>query len=87
MSIEQQTIEHTIATFSGKATYAGAGTTVTGWYLSSEFAMAFGLLVGAAGFMVNTYYRWKQDKREQLEHELRVAAAIEAMPVTGDDLP
>lgn len=87
MSIEHTTIEHTIATVSGKATYAGAGTTVGGWFLSSEFAMAFGLLMGAAGFLVNTYYRWKQDKREQLEHELRVAAAIEAMPVTGDDLP
>lgn len=87
MTFEHTAIENAIATVSGKATYAGAGTTAAGWYMSSEFAMAFGLLMGAAGFLVNTYYRWKQDKREQLEHELRVAAAIEAMPVTGDDLP
>jgi len=76
MGLEQQAFENTIATVSGKATYAGAGTTVTGWLLSNEFAVLFGLLLGAAGFLVNVYFRLKQDRREQLEHELRVAAAI-----------
>lgn len=77
MSLEKQAIENTIATISGKTTYAGAGTTVTGWVLSSEFAVLAGLLLGVAGFLVNTYYRVKQDRRDQLEHELRVAAVIE----------
>jgi dihydrodipicolinate synthase/N-acetylneuraminate lyase len=87
VNFEKHAIENAIATASGKATYAGAGTTVTGWIFSSEFAVAFGLLVGAAGFLVNTYYRWKQDRREQLEHEIRVAAAIEATPLSEQDLP
>lgn len=87
MSLEQHAIENTVATVAGKATYAGAGTTVTGWLLSSEFAMAFGLFLGSAGFLVNSYYKWKQDRRDQFEHELRVAAHIEAMNIGADDLP
>lgn len=88
MSLEQHAIENGIATTASHTTYVGAGTTVTGWLLSSEFAMAFGLFLGTAGFLVNSYYKWKQDKREQVEHELRVAAHIEAMHVVGeDDLP
>lgn len=88
MSLEQHAIENTVSTVAGKATYAGAGTTVTGWLLSSEFAVAFGLFLGGAGFLVNSYYKWKQDKREQFEHELRVAAHLESMNIVSqDDLP
>lgn len=74
MSLEKIAVENTIANTASHTTYVGAGATVTGWLLSSEFAMLFGLILGAAGFLVNSYYKWKQDKRDQLEHELRVLA-------------
>jgi hypothetical protein len=77
MSLEKHAIENTIATISGKTTYAGAGTTLAGWMLSSEFAVLAGLLLGVASFLVNTYYRIKQDRRDQREHELRIAAISE----------
>lgn len=72
MELQQHAVETVVSSVAGKATYAGAGTTVTGWLLSNEFAMLFGLFLGAAGFIVNAYYKWKQDRREQIEHELRV---------------
>lgn len=73
MDIQRDAVEAAISSVSGKATYAGAGTTITGWLLSSEFAVLFGLVLGAAGFLMNSYYQWKRDRREQVEHELRLA--------------
>jgi len=56
---------------------------VTGWLLSSEFAVLFGMLLGAAGFAVNWYYRHKltsseirlreaQDLRASEEHAAKM---------------
>lgn len=72
MSLEQHAIENTVATVAGKATYVGTGTTVTGWLLSNEFAMGLGLLLAVGGFACNWYYKHKQDRREQAEHERRM---------------
>ncbi|MEN6304212.1 MAG: holin, partial [Armatimonadia bacterium] len=62
------TIDATIAAASSKATYTGAGMTIGGWFMSSEFAVLMGIVIGVAGFFVNWYYRHKEDKRQQLEH-------------------
>ena len=61
-----------LAATGSKATYTGAGMTIGGWFLSSEFAVLAGLVLGVAGFVVNWYYRAKEDKRNQVEHEIRV---------------
>lgn len=61
-----------MAAIGTKATYTGATTSVVGWILSSQFGVLFGLLLGLAGFLINWYYRHKQDKREQAEHERRM---------------
>lgn len=61
-----------MAALGTKATYTGATTSVVGWVLSSEFGILFGLLLGLAGFVVNWYYRHKEDKRQQAEHERRM---------------
>lgn len=53
------TIDATIAAVSSKTTYAGAGFTIGGWMLSSEFAVLFGMVLGTAGFFVNWYYKHK----------------------------
>lgn len=75
MTPEQQTtFDATMAAAGSKATYTGATTSVVGWVLSSEFGVLVGLLLGIGGFGINWYYKHKQDKREQAEHERRMRA-------------
>lgn len=70
--IASQTLDATIAATSSKATYTGAGMTVGGWLLSSEFAVLVGIFIGVAGFLVNWVYRHRQDMRERAEHLARM---------------
>ncbi len=83
MSATSQTVDTALAAIGSKSTYAGASVTVTGWLLSSEFAVLFGMLLGAAGFAVNWYYRHKltnneirlleaQEIREREEHAAKM---------------
>lgn len=83
MSTTSTTVDAALATIGSKSTYAGASVTVTGWLLSSEFAVLVGMLLGLAGFLVNWYYRHKltnaeirlreaQEQREQEEHEAKM---------------
>lgn len=73
MSPEHQaTFDATMAAAGSKATYTGAGASVMGWVLSSEFGVLIGLLLGLGGFVVNWYYKHKEDKRQQAEHERRM---------------
>lgn len=65
-------VETTAAALGSKATYTGAGMTLSGWLLSSEFAVLAGLILGVAGFLVNWYYKHKADRRAQREHEARM---------------
>ena len=66
------TIDATLAAAGSKATYTGASASVVSWFLSSEFGVLFGILLGICGLAVQWYYRHKQDKREQAEHERRM---------------
>lgn len=66
------TIEATLAAVGSKATYTGAGASVLGWLMSSQAGILFGIILGVGGFMVNWYYRAKEDKRQQAEHERRM---------------
>ena len=73
MSPEQQTtFDATMAAAGSKATYTGASTSVVAWVLSSEFGILFGVLLGLGGFIVNWYYKHKEDKRQQAEHDRRM---------------
>lgn len=76
--MKNETIETAIA-YSGKAMYAGAGSTVIGGLTLSEFGVLFGALLGIAGFVVNTYFKWLENKRQRLEHERRMAK-LESKP-------
>ena len=75
------TIDATVAAAGSKATYTGAGMTIGGWMVSSEFAVLFGMLIGAAGLAVNWYYRHKitvveiKLKEEQAQREREAHAA------------
>lgn len=76
-----QAIEATLAATGSKATYTGAGMTIGGWVLSSEFAVLFGMLLGLAGLGVQWYYRHKLTmaeirlKEEQAQREREMHAA------------
>ena len=70
--MKEQTLEATISTVASKATYTGAGTSVMGWVLSSEFTILIGLMVAIGGFLVNWYYKHKEDRRQQAEHDRRM---------------
>lgn len=69
---EQQTLDATMAALGSKATYTGASTSIVGWFLSSQFGVLAGILIGIAGLCVNWYYKHKQDKREEAEHKRRM---------------
>lgn len=71
-TMKDQTLEATVSTIASKTTYAGAGTSVVGWFASNEFAVIGGLVIGFAGLIVNWYYKHKRDKREQEEHEIKM---------------
>lgn len=68
----QQAVDVTLAAAGSKATYAGAGTFSLGWFLSSEFGILVGLVIGVGGLLVNWYYSRKRDRREQAEHDLKM---------------
>jgi len=61
-----------MAAAGSKATYTGAGASVMGWVLSSEFGVLFGVFLGLGGLAINWYYKYKEDKRQQQEHDRRM---------------
>lgn len=75
--IPSHTADATLAAIGSKSTYAGVGTLSVGWFLSSEFGVLTGLVLGISGWLMNFYYSRKRDKREQAEHELRMATRKE----------
>ncbi len=73
MTPEQQTAyEAALAAVGSKATYGGAGASVFGWFTSNEFALLVGVVVAVGGFVINWYYKHKEDKRRQAEHDQRM---------------
>lgn len=57
-----------VAGWASKATYTGAGAFIVGWLTSSEFGVLIGLLLGVGGFLVNWYYKARQDRRDEQAH-------------------
>lgn len=70
----QIAIEATMAAVGSKATYGGASATVASWFLSSEFGMLMGIFIGVAGLITNFYFKYKEDKRKQAEHDQRMGS-------------
>lgn len=69
LSLEQSTVDTTMAAIGSKTTYTGAVGTSLSWLFSSEFGIAAGVLLGLLGFALNWYYSRKRDQREQHAHE------------------
>lgn len=71
--MNREAIEATAATLGSKAAYTGASTAVGSWLLSSEFGVFAGLLIGVLGLLTNLFFQYKRDRREEREHERRMA--------------
>ncbi|HAV2717867.1 holin [Acinetobacter baumannii] len=61
-----------VSAVASKATYAGTTTTVFGWAVQIDAVAAMGLILAVLGFLVNSYFSWRRDRREKYEHKLRV---------------
>jgi hypothetical protein len=72
-SNKQLAFDTTMAAIGSKATYGGASTSVVSWLLSSEFGILMGILIGVTGLVINWYYRYKDDRRKEEEHKLRIS--------------
>ena len=66
------TIDAAMAAVGTKATYAGAGVSGLGWFLSNEFFGLAGVVIGTFGLLITWYYKHKANKRHEREHELRM---------------
>lgn len=68
----RQALEATAAATASKATYTGSITTITGWLMSNEFIAVGGFALAVLGFAVNVYFRLKEDRRQQREHDAQM---------------
>jgi len=60
------------ATKATYATYTGAGASILGFITSIDWVALTGLLVAVVGFLLNAYFQFKRNKREELESMLRI---------------
>ncbi|MBH2008270.1 MAG: hypothetical protein I8H71_01085 [Xanthomonadaceae bacterium] len=70
--MKTEAAEVAIAGVASKSTYAGAGMTVGGWFLSNEFAVASGFLIAVIGLLVNMYYKHRADQRAERLFQARL---------------
>ena len=66
-----------MASLGSGATKTGAGGAVLGWLFSQEGLAIIGVLIAFCGLFVNWYYKHQDNKRANLEHELRMRELIE----------
>jgi uncharacterized protein involved in propanediol utilization len=72
--MQDQAAEAAVAAAAHKVTTAGAGTVVVGYLTLNDLCLVVGVIVTVAGFVVNLYYKRKQDRREAQLQEARIAA-------------
>lgn len=70
--MKTETLDHLAAT-GGKTIAAGTGMTSWGWITSNEFLGLVGAAVAIAGLCITWYYKRQANRRQIVEHELRVA--------------
>ena len=55
-----------------KTTYVGGGASVVGVLASIDWLALAGFFIAVAGFLLNAYFQYKRNKREELESLLRI---------------
>jgi hypothetical protein len=70
-----------------KAPYVAAGSTGLAALTLNDWYMIVGITVSiltfTASFLLNWYYKWKDDKRKQYEHYLTVAGKLAGHKARG----
>ena len=67
----------TIGAYGAKATVTGASLSGWGWVVSNEFFGLMGVAIAVVGLMVQTFYKWKSDRRVAAEYEERRQERLE----------
>lgn len=65
--------EAAVAASGSKVSYSGAGAAVAGGLSSNDIVAVAGLLIAAAGFVVNWYFKQKHYKLAERESAARLA--------------
>lgn len=65
-------LEAAVASGASKVTYVGSGATIFGTVVSDQFTVFFGAAIALLGFVVNFYFRLKEDRRLQALHDLKM---------------
>lgn len=81
--MKDQTID-TLGATGTKAIAAGTGLTSFGWITSNEFLGLVGAGVAIAGLCITWYYKREANRRQAIEHELRVARLRKGMDSDTD---
>ena len=61
------------ASAASKVSLGASATAVGGWFLSNEFAVLAGLIIGLVGLGVQWFYRHKEYKLREREHFARMS--------------
>jgi hypothetical protein len=74
------------ASAASKAMYGGAATVTASGLLSADsFTAVVGIVLGGLGFVVNLYYRNREDKRRQKLLDAKLALVARGKLDTGTD--
>ena len=71
--MKAETIE-TVTAVAQKTTIGGSIMALFGGITATDLAAVGGLVLACAGFLVNLYFQWREDRRKSEEHLLRLAA-------------
>lgn len=72
--VKHITLEAASAAVASKTPYAGATVSVFGWLASNEAGVVIGVLIGLVGLAANIWFKLREDRRQQREHETRMRA-------------
>lgn len=73
----EHTLDTTIPSLATKGMGGGTAASFAGWLTSNEMLTILGLVITAAGFLVNLFFRWRQDRRETELHLARMKTVVE----------
>lgn len=77
MSKPEGIVEAVGASVANKGMLAGATAGVAGWLTQVNWIGFIGVALAALGFLVNTYFQIRKDRRESAESQARIQALRE----------
>jgi hypothetical protein len=64
--------DHVIQVVAKTGMVSGAGAGGIGAWTLNEYLAVGGFIIATVGFGVSWYYNWKDDRRKELEHKMRL---------------